>query len=200
MNNRVETVVLILLNPFMSHDHLSGHHRGWKQKLRVWQKYWIAFYYFVASQGLHTYQEGFTLHTMFTTSLEVKTCGCQRKDSQWQYNSLERRDFTMVTTHHDGFTPRTLFPMQKTEDKGTILNGCCLSFLAAFFQRGSALPLIAIVRLTITNFEGIQTNALIIIRTHIVALLSWWSTIGKASERFTFMNLTTLSLKLRQNI
>ena len=124
MNNRVEAVGWILLKLLKV-----------LKKLPIRRKYWIVIYLSVTSQGLYTYHHGFTPHTSFTACLEGKNCGYQRKHNQWQNTFLERRDILIPTTHYNGFTPRTSFAMQKTADKGTILNGCCLFLLAIFLPK-----------------------------------------------------------------
>lgn len=98
-------------------------------------------------------------------------------------------DITMPTNQHNGLTLRTSFAMQKSEDKRIIINICCLLIFARFFlQRRRTLLLITNFCCTITNFRGIWKHPLIIEHTHISALITWQSRIGK------------VSLKLRQNI
>lgn len=52
----------------------------------------MAIYLFVTSQDLHIYNHCFTLGTSFTSSLEAKSCGYQRKHNQRQNvdNTLPR--------------------------------------------------------------------------------------------------------------
>lgn len=89
----------------------------------------------MTSQGLHTYHHGFTPRKSFTTTLEAKNCGCQRKYNQWRNTYLKRYGIKMLTMHHHGFTHRISLAMRKAADKGTRLNGCCLFLLAVFLPK-----------------------------------------------------------------
>lgn len=145
MNNQVETIIWILLKPLVSHDHLFRNPESWKQKMLIWSKYKMVIYLFVTSQGLHTCNHCFTLGTLFTSSLEAKSCGYQRKHDQWQNvdNTLPRFHTSYIVCD------------AKTADKETIFNGCCLQLLPAFLQRGSTQSLITIAHRTISNFGGV---------------------------------------------